>query len=170
MFLYQHKHIGGFSTLHLCTFNSWKSLTIFAKSSILGFETRHCWLDIILFLEFFPQEKKEIFWSFSNLDKTIRFKYPKKMIFVKFLCLDKCEFLRDSNLHCVKSVRIRIFCCPYFPAFRLNTERYYWQIRSITLYSVGMQENTDPKNSQHGHFSRSANLTIKLSEKISSLI
>ena len=28
-------------------------------------------------------------------------------------------------LHCVKSVRIRSFSSPYFPAFGLNTERYY---------------------------------------------
>ena len=27
-------------------------------------------------------------------------------------------------LHCVKSVRIRSFSGPYFPAFRLNTERH----------------------------------------------
>ena len=27
-------------------------------------------------------------------------------------------------LHCVKSVRIRNFSGPQFPAFRLNTERY----------------------------------------------
>ena len=26
--------------------------------------------------------------------------------------------------HCVKSVRIRNFTCPYFPAFGLNTESY----------------------------------------------
>ena len=26
--------------------------------------------------------------------------------------------------HCVKSVRIRSYCGPYFPAFGLNTERY----------------------------------------------
>ena len=66
----------------------------------------------------------------------------------------------------MKSVRIRTFPGPYYPAFGLNTEKYYGEIRSITSYSVGMHENTDPKNSEHGHFSRSANLTIKLSEKI----
>ena len=27
--------------------------------------------------------------------------------------------------HCVKSVRIRSFSGPYFPAFELNTERYF---------------------------------------------
>ena len=36
--------------------------------------------------------------------------------------LNKDNFSRD--MHCVKSVRIRIFIGPYFPAFGLNTERY----------------------------------------------
>ena len=30
----------------------------------------------------------------------------------------------NRELHCVKSARIRSSSCPYFPAFRLNTERY----------------------------------------------
>ena len=29
-----------------------------------------------------------------------------------------------KELHCVKSVRIQRYSGPYFPAFRLNTERY----------------------------------------------
>ena len=29
------------------------------------------------------------------------------------------------------------------------------EIRSIYPYSVGMRQNTDQKNSEHGHFSRS---------------
>ena len=46
-----------------------------------------------------------------------------------------------------KSVRIRSFSCPFFPAFGLNTERY--------------SENTDQKDSEYGLFSRSVkNLTI----------
>ena len=31
--------------------------------------------------------------------------------------------------HCVKKVRIRSFSGPYFPAFRLNTERYSGSLR-----------------------------------------
>ena len=46
--------------------------------------------------------------------------------------------------HCLKSVRIRQFSGPYFPAFGLNTE-----------YSVRMRENTEQKNSEYGHFLRS---------------
>ena len=45
--------------------------------------------------------------------------------------------------------------CPYseffwsvFSAFGINTERYH-------PYSVRMRENTDQKNSDYGHFSRS---------------
>ena len=40
-----------------------------------------------------------------------------------------------------KSVRIGSFSCPFFPAFGLNTERYF--------------ENTDQKDSEYGLFSRS---------------
>ena len=48
-----------------------------------------------------------------------------------------------TKKHCVKGVRIRSFCSPYFPAFGLNT---------------------DQKNSKYGHFSRSeiSNITILL--------
>ena len=42
--------------------------------------------------------------------------------------------------HCVKSVQIRSFSGPYFPAFGLNTERY-----AISLYSVRMWKNTNQK-------------------------
>ena len=34
-----------------------------------------------------------------------------------------------QNIHCVKSVRIRCFSEPYFPAFGLNTERYFVSLR-----------------------------------------
>ena len=40
--------------------------------------------------------------------------------------------------HCVKSVQIRSFSGPYFPAFGLNTERY-------SSYFVRTRENTDQK-------------------------
>ena len=34
-----------------------------------------------------------------------------------------------SKYHCVKSVRIWSYSGPYFPAFRLNTERYEVSLR-----------------------------------------
>ena len=46
--------------------------------------------------------------------------------------------------HYVKSVGIRSFSGLYFAVFGLNTP-----------YSVQMRENTDQKNSEYGHFSRS---------------
>ena len=49
----------------------------------------------------------------------------------------------NKSAETTESVRIRSFSGPYFPAFGLNTERY------------GMRENTDQKNSDYGHFSRS---------------
>ena len=54
-----------------------------------------------------------------------------------------------SLLHCVKSVRIRSFPGPYFPAFGLNMERY----EVSPPYSFRIRENTDKKNSKYGHFS-----------------
>ena len=54
------------------------------------------------------------------------------------------------GVHYVKSVRIRSYSGPHFPAFRLNTERY-----SISPYSVRMRENRDQNNSEYEHFLRS---------------
>ena len=53
-----------------------------------------------------------------------------------------------QNQHWVRSVRIRSFSGPHFPTFGLNTERY----------ALTMRENTNQKNSEYGHFSRSANI------------
>ena len=47
----------------------------------------------------------------------------------------------------MKSVRIQSFFGPHFPAFGLNTD--------ISPYSIQMRENTDQKNFDYGHFSRS---------------
>ena len=51
--------------------------------------------------------------------------------------------------------------CPYWELFwsvfsRIRTE--YGEIRSISLYSVQMRENTDQNNSEKGHFSRSVSV------------
>ena len=56
--------------------------------------------------------------------------------------------LTNSGIHhCVKSARIRSFSGPYFPAFRPNMER---------RGNAGMRKNKGQKNSQYGHFLRSA--------------
>ena len=47
--------------------------------------------------------------------------------------------------HYVKSVRIRRFSGPYFPAFRLNTE-IYSPYSVLSPYSVRMRENTEEEN------------------------
>ena len=56
---------------------------------------------------------------------------------------------KHQNMHCVKSVRIRSYSGPYFPAVELI------KIHCISPYSVRMRENTDKNNSEYGHFSRS---------------
>ena len=79
--------------------------------------------------------------------------------FLKILVVNKVFFLKKQFFslliltvaHCVKSVRIRSYSGPYFPAFELNTN-----IQSKYEYSVRMWENTDQNNSEYGHFLRSA--------------
>ena len=45
-------------------------------------------------------------------------------IFYKMGDMQLNFYLSSSNMHRVKSVRIRNFSGPYFPAFELNTDRY----------------------------------------------
>ena len=60
------------------------------------------------------------------------------------------EDMRDA--HCVKSVRIRNYSGPHFPAFG--------------LYSVCMRENADQNNSEYKHFLRSGFLCFAIQEDI----
>ena len=53
-----------------------------------------------------------------------------------FLCINKRRYFRKTiatrmtcKKHCKKSVRIRSFSGPCFPAFELNTERYSVSLR-----------------------------------------
>ena len=71
-----------------------------------------------------------------------------------------------EKYHCVKSVRIRSFSGPYFPAFGLNMDRYRVSLQN----SVRMRENTDQDNSEYGHFSRSEMLTGKSKTPMHSVI
>ena len=52
------------------------------------------------------------------------------------------SIVKKRHQHCVKSVHIRSYSGPHFPAFGLNTVR--------------MQEKADQNNSEYGHFLRSA--------------
>ena len=65
------------------------------------------------------------------------------------------EGIQIKHFLCVKSVRIRSYSGPHFPAFGLN----------ISLYSVQIQENADQNKSEYGHFSRLTTL-LKCSGKI----
>ena len=51
-----------------------------------------------------------------------------------------------NNYRCLKSVRIRSYSGPCFPAFGLNAERY------------GVMRDTDQNNSEYAHFSRSVSI------------
>ena len=68
--------------------------------------------------------------------------YMKRSIGQKWVKIRFCSFLHS---YWVKSVRIRSFSGPYFPAFGLNT-------RDTPYLSV--LESTDQKNAKYGHFSR----------------
>ena len=64
-------------------------------------------------------------------------------------CIDYSWYIYISTLmgvpqHCVKSVHIRRFSGPYFPAFRLNTERY------------AKWGKCRPEKLRNGHFLRNA--------------
>ena len=67
--------------------------------------------------------------------------FPRYLNLKYFIC----------NHHCQKYARFRSFSGPYFPAFGLMTERY----------SV-LRKNTNQKNSEYGHFSRSARGTYRI--------
>ena len=56
------------------------------------------------------------------------------------LYIKKSVFSIGQNLsHCVKSARIRSFCGPYFPAFRLSAGKYGpGKLRKWTLFMQGV--------------------------------
>ena len=73
--------------------------------------------------------------------------------------MQKLKFsIKDFFSDCKPLRRIRSFFWTVF--FRIRTE--YEEIVRITLYSVRMQENTDQKNSEYGHFSRSEKIRRRL--------
>ena len=56
-----------------------------------------------------------------------------------------------AHLHCIKIAQIRGFFWPVFSRIRTK----YGNLRSKSMYSVRIRENTDQKNSAFGHFPRS---------------
>ena len=58
----------------------------------------------------------------------------------------KIQYLYCAILHCVKIVRIRSYSGPYFPAFGLNTERYFVSLLFHSEYGkmrTRISPNTD---------------------------
>ena len=50
---------------------------------------------------------------------------PKRCVSIRFApYYPDMHYFYSEVLHCVRSVRIRSFCGPYFSTFGLNTERY----------------------------------------------
>ena len=78
----------------------------------------------------------------------------------KLLKAHKCQLGRHNVCrHCVKTVRIRSYSGPYFPAFGLNTDRSGLSLRIQSECS----KNKDQVNFEYGHFSCSESLQRKLS-------
>ena len=112
---------------------------------------------ICSFLQNWPQILKkslmENFSDFNNLSSLSYWNYsffsniywPENSFFGECIT-DNMKFYWVT--HYVKSIYIRSFSGPYFPAFGLHTERYGVKYGK-------MPENTDQKNSEYGHFLRS---------------
>ena len=116
------------------------------------------------------------FWFFLIFNiyfSTIFMTFPK--VFLILFCQNifkKCsDFLTNlcyyihflgRNLHCVKSVQIRIFFWSIFSRIRIE----YGEIRSIFPYSVKMRENTGQKNLRiWTHFTQCYYILKKLEQK-----
>ena len=79
----------------------------------------------------------------------------------RWMVLSFLKRLKDYCIfHCVKSIGIRRFSGPYFPAFGLNTERS--EVSPRIQSKCG--KKTDLKNTEYGHFSRSV-LTFDITKE-----
>ena len=92
--------------------------------------------------------------SFQNL--ALKITYWKNF---KSICNDRFSTTGKVSKYGVTSG-------PYFPAFGLNTERYFVSLR--IQYSVRMRENAEQNNSEYGHFSRCEYHAERNDRKISS--
>ena len=64
----------------------------------------------------------------------------------------------NLDVHCAKSVRIRIFLVGLFPhSDWIRRDTLY-----LVLYSVQMRQNRNQKNSKYGHFSYSAEILFTI--------
>ena len=66
----------------------------------------------------------------DRIEKSTKNTLPKIRKITGFYLVSyfRIQFIH-GNIHCIKSVHIRSFSGSYFPAFRLNTERYFVSLR-----------------------------------------
>ena len=95
-------------------FYNWAVVKYFSKSIRNHLQWRLFQIEMIVKVCNFT---KKVFWSLGN--------FLSKM---ELLAKIFGKSFRGS--HCVKSVRIRSYSGPYFPAFGLNTERYSVSLRT----------------------------------------
>ena len=85
------------------------------------------------------KNKKNLMNKFPG--KYNRAKFKHIIFHDPFITMKKSEKSNKKVRHCVKCIQIRSFFWSVF--YRIRTE--YGEIRSISLYSVQMRENTDQK-------------------------
>ena len=100
-----------------------------------------CFTITLSFSQFHQLTK--IFWKSGQTGQK---RIQNSVKYLKWINFNK-NFYLACLTHCVKSVQIRSFFWSVFSCIRTEYED--------SPYSVGIQENTDQKNSVFGHFSRS---------------
>ena len=116
--------------------NAEKRCQIYSKLTIKTPEQRHwyCSGDFIVNLNLFHKFFSDSIVNFEQVNVSLDSKHFKHINRNHFESLNNRDLPFASkvtqnlysfcNLHCVKSVRIRSYSGPHFPAFGLNMERY----------------------------------------------
>ena len=71
-------------------------------------------------------------------------------------------WINHQNTHCVKSVHIRSYSGPYFPAFGLNMERYGVSLRILSEWRKNMGQN----NSEYRNFLHNDSCSWTLAKRV----
>lgn len=88
----------------------------------------------------------QVFYTYACF--SIEFFQKIFFLYFAFILLSVCPL---QGSHCVKSIRIWRFSCPYLPTFELNTEILCANFDK-SPYSLRMQLNKDQKHSEFEHF------------------
>ena len=103
-------------------------------------------------LELFQLFQSKV-WNIAQLlgESCLQYPNPIRNSVFHHNCYGISTHFYHKQHHCVKSVNIRSYSGPYFPAFGLNTERY-----GILVLLSPDARSKDQNNSEYGHFLRGA--------------